>query len=122
MAVVFLISDIILAYFWIVRGNSMKEKPLNKLEKLAFVVVFAIFMIDAGIGITTTLSKEISDKKAYEIIENKKAIITDYEGKFLIMDCELQENVLYISKGKYSLIDMSNVDIEYREFDQVICI
>lgn len=118
---VFLISDIILAYFFILRKYFRKDKPLIKLEKIVFALVLGIYLFSTSIGVLIALNSQISDKRFYEVIDNNKVVITNYEGKFLVMDCEVQGELLYIEKGKYSFIEMTGVDIKYCEYKNVEC-
>lgn len=119
--IVFLISDIVLAYFFILRVYFRKKMSLTKIEKIVFTLVLGIYLLNSIIGITQVLDTQISDKKSYEIIGNDKVVITNYEGKFLVMDCEIQGKVLKIKeKGKYSFIEMTNVDVQYNKYENVI--
>lgn len=119
--IVFLISDIILAYFFILRKYFRKDKPLIKLEKIVFALVLGIYLFNTSIGVSITLNTQISDKRFYEVIDNSKVVITNYEGKFLVMYCNVKGEQLYIEKGKYSFIEMTGVDIKYREYKKVEC-
>lgn len=117
--IVFLIADIILGYFFILRRYLKNDKLLSRVEKLVFSFVLGIYLIDSVIGISIGLNRQISDKKDYEVIDNNKVVITTYEGKFLVMDCDVQEEVLYIKKGEYAFIEMSDVSIKYHEYKDV---
>lgn len=119
--IVFLISDIVLAYFFILRNYLKKDKPVMKLGKIVFALVLGIYLFDTSIGVTLALNRQISDKKFYEVIDNNKVVITTYEGRFLVMDCDVQGEILYIEKGKYSFIEITGVDIEYHEYEDVQC-
>ena len=119
--IIFLISDIVLAYFVILRKYLRKDKPFTKLGKIVFVLVLGIYVLDTITGVSIVLNSNISDKKVYEIIDNNKVVITNYEGKFLIMDCDIQGEILYIEKGEYSFIEMTDVDIKYNEYEDVQC-
>lgn len=68
------------------------------------------------------MNRGIEDKRDYEIINNDKVVVTTYEGKFLVMDCEIEEQTLYIEKGNYSFTEMSGVDIKYVKFEDVFLI
>lgn len=118
--IIFLISDIVLAYFLILRVYFRKKMLLTKGEKIVFTLVLGIYLLNSIIGITQVLNTQISDKKSYETIDNDKVVITNYEGKFLIMDCEIEGKVLKIKeKGKYSFIEMTNVVVQYNDYENV---
>lgn len=118
--IVFLISDIVLAYFFILRVYFRKKMFLTKVEKVVFTLALGIYLLNSIIGITQVLNTKISDKKSYEMIGNDKVVITNYEGKFLVMDCEIQGKVLKIKeKGKYSFIEMTNVEVQYNKYENV---
>lgn len=117
----FLTSDIILSYFLIVRNCFRKDKLLKKLEKTVFNLALGIYLLNISIGISVELNRQISDKRLYEVIDNNKVVITNYDGKFLVMDCNVQGETLYIEKGKYSFIEMTDVDIKYNEYEDVQC-
>lgn len=118
--IVFLILDIVLAYFIIFRDH-LKKKPLSKFEIKIISFVLMIFLSNVVFGVTSYLDSQISDKRFYEVIDNSKVVITEYNGKFLIMDCDIQNDVLCIEKGKYSFMEMLDTDIEYKKYKDVQC-
>lgn len=121
VVIIFLTSDILLSYFLIVRNCFRKDKSLKKLEKTVFKLALVIYLINISVGISVGLNRQISDKRLYEVIDNNKVVITNYDGKFLVMDCNVQGETLYIKKGKYSFIEMTDVDIKYNEYKDVQC-
>lgn len=46
--------------------------------------------MNVATGIAIKMDYEISDKKSYEVIEQNRAIVSNYNGKFVVMDCEIQ--------------------------------
>lgn len=112
--IVFLISDIVLAYVFILRNHVRKNKNMVRWEIIVFLSAFIIFSIDVSIGASVIFNNDISDKRFYEVIDDDKVVITNYEGKFLVMDCDVEGETLYIEKGKYSFIEMTDVDIKYK--------
>lgn len=91
-------------------------------EAIVFLLAFIIFSIDVSIGASVIFNNDISDKRFYEVIDDDKVVITNYEGKFLVMDCDVEGETLYIEKGKYSFIEMTDVDIKYKKYEDVQCI
>ena len=86
------------------------------------LLAFIIFSIDVSIGVSVIFNNDISDKRFYEVIDDDKVVITNYEEKFLVMDCDVEGETLYIEKGKYSFIEMTDVDIKYKKYEDVQCI
>lgn len=119
--IIFLISDIIIAYFFILRKSFGKKKPLIKLEKKVLALALVIYLLNSFVGISQVLNSQISEKRFYEVIDNNKVVITNYEGKFLVMDCGVQGEILNIEKGKYYFIEMTNVDVQYKKYKDVNC-
>ena len=117
----FLIVDIIIAYFLIIKDFFSPKKIYNKIEKNIFSIALFIYLVDACMGVLLALSADVSDKKDYELISENKVIVTEYEGMFLVMDCDVIEENLNIKRGKYSFIEMKDVIISYYVFDDVIC-
>lgn len=67
------------------------------------------------------INYEIADKKEYEVIEQNRAIVSNYDGKFVVMSCEIQDETIILKKGTYSLEDMTGVSITYHKYEKVIC-
>lgn len=88
---------------------------------MIFTIVFLIYVVNMTIGITIKINYDISDKKTYEVIENNKAIVSSYDGKFVVMDCEIQDETIFLKKGMYSLEEMVGVSIICHKYDKVIC-
>ena len=77
--------------------------------------------MNVATGIAIKMNYEISDKKSYEVIEQNRAIVSNYDGKFVVMDCEIQGETIVLKKGTYSLEEMTGVSITYHEYEKVIC-
>lgn len=120
--IVLLISDIVLAYFFVLRNHVRKNKNMVRWKIIVFLSAFIIFSIDVSIGASVIFNNDISDKRFYEVIDDDKVVITNYEGKLLVMDCDVEGETLYIEKGKYSFIEMTDVDIKYKKYENVQCI
>ncbi|MFQ7574542.1 MAG: hypothetical protein ACLRLD_03825 [Lachnospira sp.] len=118
---IFLLSDILIAYFIIIREFFFERKKYKIFEKVIFTIALLIYLISTTVGISLKINYDISDKKAYEVIENNKVIISDYDGKFVVMGCEIQGETIILKKGTCSLEEMTGVSITYHKYDQVIC-
>ena len=118
---VFLVADILIAYFVIIRNFFFGKKKFNKIEKGVLAIALLIYMLNTAIGVTIKMNYDISDKKSYEVIEQNRAILSNYDGKFVVMDCEIQGETIILRKGTYSLEEMTGVSITYHKYENVIC-
>ncbi|MGN0413295.1 MAG: hypothetical protein ACI4FV_09685 [Lachnospiraceae bacterium] len=119
--IVFLLADISIAYFIIIRNFFSKNKKYNLLEKIIFAIALILYAINVGTGFAIRMDYDISDKKAYEVIEQNRAIVTNYDNKFVVMDCEIQGETIILKRGTYSLEEMTGVSITYHKYEKVIC-
>lgn len=57
----------------------------------------------------------------YEMIDNNQVIVSVYQGKFVVMNSEVDEskNSISIEKGNYYLVDIDEVHVKTRTFDLV---
>ncbi len=118
---IFLASDVLIVYFVIIRNFFFRKKKFKIIEKVIFVIALLVYVLNVLIGFTIKISYDISDKKEYEIIENNRAIISSYDGKFVVMDCEIQDETIILKKGVYSLEEMTGISITYHKYEEVIC-
>lgn len=112
---VFLVADILIAYFVIIGNFFFGKKKFNKIEKGVLAIALLIYMLNTAIGVTIKMNYDISDKKSYEVIEQNRAIVSNYDGKFVVMDCEIQGETIILKKGTYSLEEMTGVSITYHK-------
>lgn len=117
----FLISDIVIAYFIIIRTCLRKNKKYEKIEKIIVAAAMIIYLLNIATGISVKMNYQISDKKDYEIIGMNQAIVSAYDDKFVVMNCKIQDDKMILEKGKYQLEQMVGVSIVYKEFAKVIC-
>ena len=116
-----LISSVILAYFLSLRSVICKWKEYKWPEKILLAVASMIVIINIAVGITSVLTIDISNKKNYEVIEGNRAIVSCYEGKFVVMDCKIQGETLILNKGTYRLEEMTGKSISYHQYEKVVC-
>lgn len=115
------ISSVILAYFLSLRSVICRWKGYKWPEKILLVVATMIVIINIAVGITSVLTIDISNKKNYEVIEDNRAIVSCYEGKFVVMDCKIQGETLILNKGTYRLEEMTGKSIRYHQYEKVVC-
>lgn len=119
--IMLLISSVILAYFLSLRSVICKWKEYKWPEKILLAVALMIVIINIAVGITSVLTIDISNKKNYEVIEGNRAIVSCYEGKFVVMDCKIQGETLVLNKGTYRLEEMTGKSIRYHQYEKVVC-
>ena len=86
------------------------------------IISFSVIIITVIVGIFAGLSFNAENKMEYEILDDRKsAVISTYEGKFVVMDCKIYENnnYLYLDNTKYRLEEMAGHDIQSITFDSV---
>ena len=114
-------SSVILAYFLSLRSVICRWKGYKCPEKILLAVASMIVIINIAVGITSVLTIDISNKKKYEVIEGNRAIVSCYEGKFVVMDCKIQGEILVLNKGTYRLEEMTGKSIRYHQYEKVVC-
>ena len=118
---VLLIDDIVISYFIIIRDSGGKKKKYNNLETVIFAIALILYFANIITGISMRMTYEIDDKKTYETIDQDKVVVSEYEGKFVVMECEVQGEILILKKGTCRLEEMVGVPILYHKYDRVIC-
>jgi hypothetical protein len=68
----------------------------------------------------------MTERFKYEIFykdNESKVIITTYEGKYLIMNCYINQKELTVYTEEYKFLDINEVEfIEYKNFNDVKCL
>lgn len=118
---VLLIDDIVISYFIIIRDSGGKKKKYNNLETVIFAIALILYFANIITGISMRMTYEIDDKKTYETIDQDKVVVSEYEGKFVVMECEVQGETLILKKGTCRLEEMVGVPILYHKYEKVIC-
>lgn len=119
--IMLLISSVILAYFLSLRSVICRWEGYKWPEKILLAVALMIVIINIAVSITSVLTIDISNKKKYEVIEGNRAIVSCYEGKFVVMDCKTQGETLVLNKGTYRLEEMTGKSIRYHQYEKVVC-
>ena len=88
---ILLISDIVIAYFIIIRIYFQKNKKYGKIENVIVVIAMLIYISNIITGISMKMNYQVSDKKDYEIIGMNQAIVSVYDDKFVVMNCKIQD-------------------------------
>ena len=68
--------------------------------------------------IALLLNQDVSNTKTYETISE---IVAEYESRFVVMECDVEEEVLRIHKGEYRIVDMQDKPIKSRTYVKCIC-
>lgn len=115
------IADVIIAYYLVIKRLLSCNNNANTYQHIILGISLVLYISNVFMGISQIIRNDISDKVKYEMINNNTVVVTVYDGKFLCMDCEIEEKNLNISRAQYKFIDMENVSVTYYEFDKVIC-
>ena len=112
--VILMIVDALFSYFLVFKQNEVKGI-------IFFSIVISIIVIG---GIVAGISFNAENKMEYEILDDEKsAVISTYEGKFVVMDCKIKiygkKKYLYLDNTKYRLEEMAGHDIQNITFDSV---
>ena len=113
MLIIFFIFPIILIFI------LFKKNIPEKIKNFIYLFYFFIYIIT----ITYYLIMIIGN--SYEILKiggKDKVVITIYEGKYLIMNCDIKNKELKIYKDNYNFIEINSEKIEkiqYIKFDKV---
>lgn len=109
--VILVIVDVAFSHFLVFKENEVIG-----------IISFSVIIITVIMGIFAGLSFNAENKMEYEILDDgKSAVISTYEGKFVVMDCKIYENnnYLYLDNTKYRLEEMAGHDIQSITFDSV---
>ena len=101
--------------------HSRESSATLQLTVSLLYLALLIYMLNTAIGVTIKMNYDISDNKSYEVIEQNRAILSNYDGKFVVMDCEIQGETIILKKGTYSLEEMTGVSITYHKYEKAIC-
>lgn len=119
--IAFIASDAMIVFNIFFRKYHKKGGRAEKAMNIVLMVALLIYVSNAVWGIMALMNREIKDERAYETISEENVIVSTYEGMFVVMKCKIEEDVLYIEKGGYSLVEMRDVEISYKEFENVVC-
>lgn len=119
--IIYLAADIVIAYFLTIRKYLWKNKKYKKVERIFLTIALLVYLANTVVGVGIQLRYEISDEKSYEVIEGNRAIVSTYNDKFVVMDCEVQDDTIILKKGSYRLEEMTGVSITYHKYQEVVC-
>lgn len=96
-----------------------KKNILEKIKKVVYLFYIFFYIILIGYNLVIIFSNK------YEILkidDKDKAVITIYEEKYLIMNCDIKNKELKIHKNNYNFIEINSdkiKNIEYIKYDSV---
>lgn len=110
-------------------GSLLRLRKETKSDKKRLLIINNVtkglsmisFLIIVSATVLGAIFYNVSNKKMYEIVEQNRAIITEYNGKWVTMDCEVEGENLILKKGTYRLEEMTDKVITYREYQKVTC-
>lgn len=114
---IYCVSRLLVETEYNTQSQMLQKIKDSELNLVSCAIVFMIILT----GILSVATQTVADKRWYEIIDKNQVIVSHYDGKYVVMDCDIGENNLTIVKGSYELIDMTGVKITYQEFNDVVC-
>lgn len=114
--VLFIIIEIIMIFIFFKEPKKEKletKSILNSLKILPFYLIFVVFAILFEYGI------EIKMNKTYRIVDNDKVIVYTTENYYLILNCEIENNVLIIYQGSQTKIDNEDIESKLIKFKDI---
>jgi hypothetical protein len=83
--IIFAISDLIISFYLFIRKSFLKMKRIKKFEIIILMIATFIFAINISIGLSSIASRDISNKRKYEVLDNRQVIVAVYNNQFVIM-------------------------------------
>ena len=111
------VADLFVSFFLV-----WKNKGKKIISNIVVTISLMIIVINALFGIFAGLNFNVENKKEYEILDSgKSAVISTYEGMFVVMDCQIygDNEYLYLDNKNYRLEEMAGHNIQYIMFDSV---
>ncbi len=87
---------------------------------LVAVILGVIYLLFVAFGIHGVAIKGIEDKKCYEMVGNNQVVLTEYDGKFLVMDCEIVNDILYIFNDDYVFVEKTEKPLKLKKYRKVL--
>lgn len=115
------VADGIIAYSIIENFFTESEIAMNGIRKGICYIALFIYAIICFLVIVASFNG-ISGKKIYETINDNKAIIAEYNDKFVVMDCYIEGENLVLLKGNYAIEDLTGVKIKRRKYEMILTI
>jgi|GEM_PF-1526994 hypothetical protein len=113
MLIIFLISFIVLIF--ILFEKSISEK----IKKIVHSFYFFVYTILIGYHLIIIFSNRFEILK---IDAKDKVVITIYQGRYLIMDCNIEDKELEIHKDSYNFIEINSDKIEKIQYIKFISV
>lgn len=120
--IIFAISDLIISFYLFISKSfqKMKRIKVKNFEIIILTIATIIFAINISIGLGSIASRDISNKRKYEVLNNQRVIIAVYNNQFVVMNCKIKDKELFIKKNEgYELIDMKGKRVNYIKFEEV---
>lgn len=114
-------ADGIIDYLIIKIFFTESEIVMNGIRKGIYCIALFIYVIICFLGIAASFNS-IRGKKIYETINDNKAIIAEYNDKFVVIDCYIEGENLVLLKGNYTIEDLTGVKIKRRKYEMIFTI
>lgn len=115
------VADGIIDYLIVKNFFTESEIVMNGIRKGICCIALFIYAINCFLGIAASFNG-IRGKKIYETINDNKAIIAEYNDKFVVIDCYIEGENLVLLKGNYTIEDLTGVKIKRRKYEMILTI
>lgn len=93
--------------------EQLKRDLINYIKVLPFIIIFLIIMHSTRIYLNLTY------KKQYQIINDKRVVVYSTNNYYITLDCDINNNELVIYKGSQEKIENNNVKSKLTKFNKV---
>ena len=115
------VADGIIDYLIFKIFFTESEIVMNGIRKGICCIALFIYAIICFLEIAASFNG-IRGKKVYETINDNKAIIAEYNDKFIVIDCYIEGENLVLLKGNYTIEDLTGVKIKRRKYEMIFTI
>lgn len=93
--------------------EQLKRDLINYIKVLPFIIIFLIIMH------STRNYLNLTYKKQYQIINDKRVVVYSTNNYYITLDCDINNNELVIYKGSQEKIENNNVKSKLTKFNKV---
>ena len=116
---VFIIAEIIMTIIFLIITKNDKDKNNDIKDSSNYLKILPFYLMLIIGCFLISYNFEIKQNKSYRIIDDNKVIVYTTKDYYLILDCEIENNVLTIYRCKQSKIDNENIESELMKFKEI---
>ena len=124
--ILFIFLGLFLIFFIIFFTNNMWRPKIKSYFIFLYSGIYLLYIPFHLVFVIYIASCVMTERFKYEIFykdNESKVIITTYEGKYLIMNCYINQKELTVYTEEYKFLDINEVEfIEYKNFNDVKCL